>query len=366
LTIDSVIQQIVETALSNSMRADTPASISSLVIRPRTGEILALAVLPNFDPNNPGSAVDALRNRVIADRTEPGSTFKIVVASGALSDRLVTLAEEFDCEQGQFHFSVLTLHDHLRFGRLSVENIIAKSSNIGAAKIGIKMGGARLLEHIRDFGFDTRTGISLPGEVRGQVEKWTKVSIAQIPMGQGIAVTSLQMAMAMCAIANKGVLMRPLLVDRIEEANGNVVAKWSPEPVRRVISEDADKQIVQALKTVVSTNGTGPKAALEHYTVAGKTGTAQKVPYSSNKFYASFIGFFPADDPQICIYVSLDDPKGNLHQGGQIAAPTFREIAEKTASYLNLRPDKDLEPIGSRPDETNSDQVVKTAQARSP
>ena len=370
LTIDSVVQHIVETALAGAMRTENPVSIASLVIRPRTGEILAWAVLPNFDPNSPGALEDARRNRVIADIAEPGSTFKIVVVSGALNDRLVTLTDEFNCEEGTFTFAGRKLHDHKPYGILPVEGIITKSSNIGAAKIGIKMGAARLYEYIRNFGFGVQTGIFLPGEVRGQVhppKEWSKVSIAQIPMGQGVAVTSLQMAMAMCAIANKGVLMRPMLVDRLEDENGNIVARYAPEQVRRVISEEADKQIIQALKTVVSTNGTGPKAALEHYTVAGKTGTAQKVPYTSKKFYASFIGFFPADDPEICIYVSLDDPKGDLHQGGQIAAPTFKEIAEKTANYLNIRPDKDTEPFRPLAEAAaNPDLSVKTAQAHSP
>src|SRR5208283_2637638 len=180
----------------------------------------------------------------------------------------------------------------------------------------------------------------LPAESRGivhPVKDWFKVSIAQIPMGQGIAVTPLQMAMAMCVVANDGVLMRPMLVDRLEEQTGSVVAKYQPQEVQRVISDEADKKMVEALKTVVTDDGTAAKAALDHYTVAGKTGTAQKseegVGYV-NKFYSSFVGFFPADNPEICIYVALDNPKG-VHYGGQVAAPIFKEIAEKAATYLN-------------------------------
>jgi cell division protein FtsI/penicillin-binding protein 2 len=371
LTIDSVIQSIVETALADGLQKSSAVSVSGLVIRPRTGEILALATLPNFDPNNlSGAPLEARRNRVIADLNEPGSTFKIIVISSALSDHTVKLTDEFDCEHGLFKFAGKPLHDHESYGVLSVEKIITKSSNIGAAKVGILMGADRLYEHIAEYGLTERTGIPLPGESGGNVHSvtnWTKVSLAQIPMGQGAAVTSLQMAMAMCAIANKGVLMRPMLVDRLVDPDGNVVARYSPQPVRRVISEEADHDMIEALKTVVTPDGTGAKAALEHYTVAGKTGTAQKVPYTSGKFYASFIGFFPADNPEVCIYVSLDDPKGHLHQGGQVAAPVFKQIAEKVATYMNIRPDDGAD--STPPDSlagADLDPAVRTTAARSP
>jgi len=348
LTIDSVIQHFVEVALAEGMEKNSPESISAIVVRPRTGEILAMATLPNFDPNNPGATAvneEALCNRLILTPFEPGSTFKIVVVSGALNDHTVTLDDQFDCENGDFLYAGTHLHDHEHYGILSVKNIITKSSNIGAAKVGIKMGSDRLASYIRDFGFGERTGIPLPGESRGIVhplKDWYKVSIAQIPMGQGISVTPLQMTMAMCAIANDGVLMHPMLVDRLVNEDGEVVAKYGPQPVRRVISTEADKLIIEALKTVVTGDGTAVKAALEHYTVAGKTGTAQKAIGGaySNKFYSSFLGFFPADDPQICIYVAMDDPKGT-HYGGQVAAPIFKQIAEKAANYLNIQPDKD-------------------------
>lgn len=372
LTIDSVIQHIVESAVAEAMDKHTPISISGIVVRPRTGEILAMATLPNFDPNNPGAAsADARRNRVIADVEEPGSTFKIVAVSGALNDGTVRLSDTFDCEHAHFHFAGRVLHDHESYGVLSVEQIITKSSNIGAAKIGIKMGPARLYDYIRSFGFGSHTEIPLQGEVVGIVhplKNWFKVSIAQIPMGQGISVTRLQMMMAMCAIANKGVLMGPRLVDRLEDREHNVVAKYSPQRVRQVIGEPAAKLMVEALKTVVSPEGTAPKAALEHYTVAGKTGTAQKFEHGElapGKYFASFIGFFPADNPEICISVMMDEPKHGYY-GGQIAAPVFKQIAERAANYLNIRPEDGEEPsvsdtlaapIDNRP--------VKTAAARS-
>jgi cell division protein FtsI (penicillin-binding protein 3) len=345
LTIDAVVQHMLESALAEAMEKHTPISASGMVIRPRTGEILALATLPDFDPNNPGAApADARRNRIISDVMEPGSTFKIVVVSGALNDGTVTLNDPYDCEHGRFVFAGRELHDHEAYGTLSVKTIITKSSNIGAAKIGIKMGPNRLYDYITRFGFGERTGLPLPGEVRGivhPVKSWNKVSVAQLPMGHYIAVTRLQMIMAMCAIANKGVLMRPMLVDRLEDRNGKVLARYSAQPVRQILSEDAARQMIEALKTVVSPDGTAPKASLEHYTVAGKTGTAQKPEaggYSHDKFVSSFIGFFPADEPELCIAIIMDEPKEGYY-GGMVAGPVFRQVAERSANYLNIRPD---------------------------
>lgn len=345
LSLDTGVQHIVETELSDAMSKHTPISASALVVRPRTGEVLAMATLPSFDPNNLTETSPAeRRNRVIADLAEPGSTFKIVVISGALNDGTVTLNDQFDCEQGVFVFAGKKLHDHERYGVLSVEEIITHSSNIGAAKVGIKMGAERLYDYMRDFGFGTRTGISLVGEVSGlvyPVTKWTKLSISRIPMGHEVAVTPLQMVMAMCAVANQGRLMRPMLVDRLEDSSGKVLFRNYPQTVRQVINEPAARLMVEALKTVVATNGTGRKAMLEHYSVAGKTGTAQKIvngTYRRDKHFSSFIGFFPADNPEVCIGVFLDEPK-NGYYGGEAAAPIFREMAERVGKYLAIEPD---------------------------
>jgi len=353
LTLDSVIQHIVETSLAGAMQKHTPLSITGIVMRPATGEILAMATLPNFDPNNPGAASpDARRDRIISDLMEPGSTFKIVVVSGALNDGVVHLNDTFNCEEGHFAFAGRVLHDHEPFGILTTKNIITKSSNIGAAKIGIRLGPDRLFDYATKYGFGEHTGVPLPGEVNGilyPVKKWTKVSIAQIPMGQGVAVTRLQMLMAMSAIANDGWLMRPMLVNRLEDRGGNVVQQYAPQRARQVISAAADKQMLEALKTVVSPEGTAPGAAMDDYTVAGKTGTAQKVGpagYEKGKYFASFIGFFPADDPQLCISVVMDEPKEGYY-GGQVCGPVFREIAERCASYLNIPPDKPSGPANT-------------------
>jgi len=346
LTIDGVIQHIVESALTNAMEKHTPISITGIVVRPQTGEILAMATLPDFDPNNPGvSSADSRRDRVISDIMEPGSTFKIVVVSGALNEGVVQLTDIFDCDHGHFAYAGRVLHDHEPFDLLTTEGILTKSSNIGAAKIGIRLGEDRLYDYAWDFGFGQRTGIPLPGEVAGilhPVNDWSKVSIAQIPMGQGVAVTRLQMAMAMCAIANGGRLMQPMLVSRLVDRNGNVVAQYAPQVIRQVISPATDQFMVEALKTVVSPEGTAPDAALKDYVVAGKTGTAQKAGpggYLPGKYFASFIGFFPADNPQLCIAVVMDDPKEGYY-GGQVCGPIFREIAGRCASYLNIPPDE--------------------------
>jgi cell division protein FtsI/penicillin-binding protein 2 len=374
LTIDSVLQNIVESALAEAKEKHSPVSISGTIVRPRTGEILAMATLPNFDPNKLGSSDAERRNRVISDIAEPGSTFKIVVVSGALNDGVVQLNDKFDCENGLFYFAGKPLHDAHHHGVLSVEDIISKSSNIGAAKIGIKMGQKRLEEYIRSYGFGTPTGLPLPAEVRGIVHprtNWTKVSIAQIPMGQGIAVTSLQMTMAMCAIANKGVLMRPMLVHRLEDSDHVVAAEFSPQRVRRVISVAAAEQMVTALKAVVAPGGTAPKAALPHYSVAGKTGTAQKSGgregYLKDKYFASFIGFFPADNPELCISIVMDEPKREQgYYGGDIAAPVFKQIAEAAANYLNIRPDDgEAAPVPSTVSAPIDLRTVKSAAARS-
>ena len=350
LSIDAFIQHIVEEALAEGMEKFSPLSICGVVVRPATGEVLAMATLPAFDPNKPGDfTADERRDRVVTDIAEPGSTFKIVVVSGALNDRVVQLNDMIDCENGVWHFAGHPLHDHGHYSTLSVENVITKSSNIGAGKIGVKLGAQRLSDYVHEFGFGTPTGLPLPAEATGIVHKlkdWTKVSVAQIPMGQGISVSRLQMLMAMCAIANHGWLMRPMLVERLQDRQGNIAAQYSPQRVRQVISETTAKQMVEALKTVVSPEGTAQKAALEHYTVAGKTGTAWKAEHGVyvRKYFSSFIGFFPADNPELCISVTMDEPQTKQgFYGGDVAAPVFKKIAEAAANYLNIRPE-DAEP----------------------
>lgn len=355
LTVDAGLQHIVETELAEAVASHSPKSISCIMVRPKTGEILAMATMPTYDPHRPGAfSMDALRNRVITDSWEPGSTFKIVVVCGALNDGKIKLTDIYNCGNGVFPYGGRVLHDHHAYKELSVEGIITKSSNIGSAKIALEhLGNDGLYSYVKKFGFGSRTGIPLPGEVAGIVhptKAWSKISIVQIPMGHGVTTTPLQTVMAMAAVANGGKLMRPMLVKRLEDETGKPVAEFQPQMAREVVSEYAARDMVQALKTVVQDDGgTGTKARLENYTVAGKTGTAQKVekdPHTGKmvyvrKYFASFIGFFPADNPELCISIVMDDPK-NGYYGGQTAGPTFKNIAEKSARYLNIRPD--IEP----------------------
>jgi cell division protein FtsI/penicillin-binding protein 2 len=362
LTIDMVVQNILETELTEAMEKYTPKSVMGMVVRPRTGEILAMGVLPNYDPNEPGkSPIDHRRNRIIADQVEPGSTFKIVTISAALNEGVVKLTDTIDCEGGTWHFMGRPLRDHGHYDVLTVEQVITKSSNIGTAKIGLMLGERQLYDYVRAYGFGSRTGLTLDGELFGTVhavKDWDKLTISRIPIGQSIAVTHLQMMMAMSAIANRGRLMQPLLVSRLETPMGETFAQYHPRVVRRVVSEQAAKQTVSALKTVVMTDGTAVKAQLEHYTVAGKTGTAQKPGKGgfTDEHVASFIGFFPADDPEVCISVMLDEPDGSKgYYGGQIAAPIFKQVAEQVANYLKIRPDND---------ETLSDTMARRGASR--
>ncbi len=376
LTIDTAVQNILETELADAMREHAPASVTGIITRPSTGEILAMASLPNFDPNNLQTVTNTIannneQNRVISDVMEPGSTFKTIVISGALNDHIVSLKDTIYCEMGVFHYGGIILHDSEghHFQNLTVEEVLQKSSNIGASKIGMKLQAPRLYDYMTDFGLGALTGIPLPHEASAKnfvlppfdangKPNWGKYSLAQIPMGQGVAVTRLQMAMAVGAIANGGVLMRPMLVKQLQDGNGNVVQKYEPQAVRRVVSEDTAKQMVEALKTVVSKDGTAPLASLANYVVAGKTGTAQKVvdgKYSNDRFVVSFIGFFPADNPQICISIVMDSPKeGGRAFGGALCGPVFHNVAERCASYLNIPADENLQ--------NPPHQIIATAQ----
>ena len=289
------------------------------------------------------------------------------MVSGALNEQAARLTDVFFCENGHFAYAGKTLHDHEAYGDLTMENIITHSSNIGAAKIAIeRLHETKLYQYMRAFGFGTRTGIPLEGESPGLVhppDAWSKVSIAQIPMGQGVEATPLQMIMAMSAIANGGVLMKPMLVDRLTDEDGKTVMKYQPQPVRRVISATAAQEMVEALTTVTSSEGTAPAAHLNEFSVAGKTGTSQKVDiheffspgssrkivtgtYSGTRFFSSFIGFFPAGRPELCIGIIMDEPKDG-HYGGKVCAPIFKAVAERAANYLNLKPD--TEPVPAPP-----------------
>jgi cell division protein FtsI/penicillin-binding protein 2 len=344
LTIDQVIQHVAEQELEKAMAEHHPQAGVIIVTRPKTGEILAMSCRPTFDPNNPGaSPADARRNRCVSDVAEPGSTFKIVVCSGALNDGLVSLSDRFDCDNGAFLYAGRILHDAHPYGILSVEEILFKSSNIGAAKVGLRVGAPRLASYINAYGFGRKTGIALPSEVSGiahPLNRWNALSITRIPMGHEIAATPIQMIMAMNAIATGGKLMKPQIIKSVVDEAGVPIMTYLPQQVGQPITPRASILMAQALRKVVGPDGTAPKAAVPGYDVAGKTGTAQKVENGQyvRKYYASFIGYFPAADPEISILVSLDDPAGGAYYGGSVSGPVFKAVAEKVAQYLGIPP----------------------------
>jgi cell division protein FtsI/penicillin-binding protein 2 len=344
LTIDQVIQHTAEQELEKAMAEFKPQAGVIIVSRPKTGEILAMSSRPTFDPTSMDAAsADARRNRCISDVAEPGSTFKIVVCSGALNEGIVSLSDQFDCERGAFMYAGRVLHDAHPYGVLSVEEILFHSSNIGAAKVGLRMGPTRLYEYIRRYGFGHKTGIALPGEVSGiahPLARWNGLSITRIPMGHEVAVTPLQMLMALNTIANGGTLMKPMIVKSVLDPDGAPVFQYEPQQIGQVITPRAAMLMTTALRRVVSPEGTAPKAAVTGYDVAGKTGTAQKIENGQyvRKYYSSFIGYFPAANPEVSILVSLDEPSDGAYYGGSVAGPVFRAVAEKVAQYLGLEP----------------------------
>ncbi len=360
LTIDIGLQKIVEAELDEAMKQFKPKFAVALLQRPQTGEILAMASRPTFDPNNlPKSTVkpdrdyvDPLINRAIAASYEPGSTFKIVATGGSLTERLTNPDTMIQCENG--YFARYKLKDHHPYGELSVNDILVKSSNIGVCKLGIQLGEQRFYEFVRKFGFGERTGIMLPGEENGLLEpphRWTKLySISRIPMGHEITVTPIQSITSMSVVANGGQLMMPQIVREIYDDENHVVDTVKPQVVRTVISKNAAEALRSALSQVVSEKGTARLAEVKGFKVAGKTGTAQVYnkdgSVSREKHRVSFVGFMPADAPAFSGLVMLEQPETGHGQdmGGLVAAPIFSRIAERAARYLGLQPAP--EPLG--------------------
>lgn len=343
LTIDETIQYIAERELDKAYRAYRAKGASIIVMDPHTGAILALANRPTFDLNEYSkSDKDARRNRAICDLFEPGSVFKIVTASAALEEKKVVETDKFFCENGAYKFSSHVLHDHRPHGWLTFREVIEQSSNIGTAKVAQKLGPDKLYQYIKLFGFGTKTGIDLPGEISGiakDPKAWSKISIVTIPMGQEIGATALQLVSAISVIANGGQLMKPYIVKEIEDRYGEMIKEFSPVMIRKVISVDTAERVKSILKGVIE-KGTGTLAKLSGFTAAGKTGTAQKLEangtYSHDKFMASFIGFAPAEDPVIAIAVIVDEPRP-YYFGGVVSAPVFKNVANDVLRYLNSR-----------------------------
>jgi cell division protein FtsI/penicillin-binding protein 2 len=340
LTIDEVIQYIAEKELDKAYTTYRAKGASIIVMDPRTGQILAMANRPDFDLNQRQNLnSENSRNRAVCDLFEPGSVFKIVTASAALEENKVTEQDRFFCENGKYQIANHVLHDHRSHGWLTFKEVIEQSSNIGTCKVAQKLGAESLSRYIKLFGFGTKTGIDMPGEISGiakDLKDWSKTSISAIPMGQEVGVTAIQLADAVSVIANGGLLMKPYIVSQIRDKQGQTIKTFSPTVVRQVLTPETSARVKKILIGVLE-NGTGKLGKLSDFTAGGKTGTAQKLEpngsYSHDKFVASFIGFAPAEDPQLAVVVTVDEPRGNYF-GGVVAAPVFKNVCSESLRYL--------------------------------
>ncbi|HXJ47469.1 MAG TPA: penicillin-binding protein [Candidatus Dormibacteraeota bacterium] len=346
LTIDEKIQYIAERELAAGI-AKTHAIAGTIIIQnPSTGEILALANWPKFNPNSPGEVKpEARMNRAVSAIYEPGSTFKLITLAAALDQNLTRPDEVFDCENGAVTLSGHKIHDHKKFGMLAVSDILAQSSDVGSIKVALRLGAPKFYEYIRSFGFGQQTGIELPWESKGMLGKlntWSGISIGSISMGQEVGVTPIQLVTAVSAIANGGILRKPFLVSEVRKGDQLLYSGDAAQAEsHQVLRPETAATVRNLMEGVILTpKGTGKYARLDGWTAAGKTGTAQKIDpntkrYSPTQFIASFTGFAPINNPAVTILVSLDSPVGE-HEGGQVAAPIFKRIAEQVLPYLDV------------------------------
>ena len=346
LTIDKDIQYKAQEALRSAVNKAKARAGHCLVLDPVTGEILAMAVVPEFNPNIFSNHKPyEWRNRTITDCFEPGSTMKAFLLAASLEESVVSLNTNFDCEDGEYRVGNHVIHDTHKHDVMSVSDIVIHSSNIGAVKVGQRLGYANFCKYLRNFGFGRKTDIDLLGERDGFIrpaDKAKTIDKATIFFGQGMTTTSLQLAMAMGAIANGGKLMRPYVVKSVVDESGRTFKQTYPKMVRRVLSAETAEKVKRVLERVVSDEGTAPKAAISGFKVAGKTGTSQKVDpktktYSRDKFLAIFVGFVPVKQPRLVILVMVDEPKG-VSYGGIISAPVFREIGQWSLNHLRVNP----------------------------
>jgi cell division protein FtsI/penicillin-binding protein 2 len=343
LTVDRYVQEVVEEELARAWVQTGARHLSAVVMDPSTGEILALANKPDYDLNDfTKYPEDTLRNRVITDTFEPGSTFKIFIAASLLDKGLVSPGDAFTCK-GSVQVEGITIRDTGVHGRIDFRQVLEKSCNVGMVESARRIDKASLFERLRAFGFGSPTGIELPGEARGILRnpsEWSGISKYAIAIGQEMSVTSLQLITAACALANGGELMQPRIIRRIERPDGTRVKEYPPLRVRTVMSAGAASRLLDILTGVLGEKGTGYRARIDGYRMAGKTGTAQiadteKGGYLENQFYASFVGFVPVPKPRIVVLVALDRPVGEVY-GGSTAAPIFKNIVEQVAPYLNI------------------------------
>ena len=346
LTLDRSLQYVAEKELARVVRKTGAVGGTVVMLEPASGRVLALASQPDYNPNLAGQYPAAKRrNRAVCDMYEPGSTFKPFLMAGVLEEGLVHPGQKIYCENGRYSVGGKTIRDHVKFKNLTLKEIIKFSSNIGAAKLGKALERDKYYSYIRDFGFGEHSGLDLPGEVGGMLRSpsnWFEIDLAAISFGQGLSVTPIQMASAIAVIANGGLLMEPYLVERVTDADGQQIQKRLPQVRRRVISEKTARQVRDMMISVTEPGGTGTRAAVPGYQIAGKTGTAQKVDtvtggYSPDKRVSSFVGFVPAENPALVISVTVDEPKGKAY-GGLVAAPVFARIAAQTLSHLDILP----------------------------
>ncbi|HMP89816.1 MAG TPA: penicillin-binding protein 2 [Kiritimatiellia bacterium] len=344
LTVDQNLQHFVERALDRAMTDHNAKGAWAIVQHVRTGDILAMASRPAFDLNEyRHSREDERLNRAIGFVYEPGSTFKVAVYAAAFNEGLIRPDQIIDCENGRWIHNGRPLRDFHPYGRLTIADALKKSSNIAAAKVALQLGEARLYQYLREFGVGRHTGVGLPGEEAGILNprnRWTSLSVSRIAMGHEVAVTGLQMVNMQTALGNGGFLMRPRIVQRVVNNRGDTVMEFKEEVLSRPVNADAARLMCRLLSLITEPGGTGVRAKIDGYRVAGKTGTAQKpIPggYSDDDNIASFMGLIPAEEPQLSIIVVVDEPQPE-HTGGRVAAPVFKEIAEQAVRYLDIPP----------------------------
>lgn len=353
LTLDRGLQHIAETGLRQTVESTRALNGSIILLDPQTGEILAMASYPEFNPNRFNEySPDVLRNRAILDLYEPGSTFKVISHASLLNEKLVDPDEIVDCSAGTARIANKVYKEAKRsYGLLTVREVMAKSSNIGTVKLALRLGPERMYEYLKRFGFGEKTGIDLPGEEVGLLRptsQWSKISIGALSIGQEVGVTPLQLVRAVAVAANGGFLVRPYLVQRILSPQGDTVRETQPE-LRRILEPETAETLRGMLQEVVE-HGTGKTAALRGYSAAGKTGTAQKIVdgvYSRSKYVASFAGFAPAKQPRLMCLVVINEPTG-IPYGGHVAGPAFKEIMERSLLYLGVPHDLSLPEEPSR------------------
>ncbi len=346
LTISEPLQAILEEELDKACEKWNPKSVYAIMADPATGDILAMAQRPSFDPNERASQdQSAYRNRVIGDELEPGSIMKPLTIAGALDMNIIKPDSRIDCENGVWIFNKSRLTDTHNYGIQDVTGVIRKSSNIGTAKIAVMMGKERLYYTLRSFGLGELSGLPrLGAEADGKLRKpqyWDSLSISRFCIGYGVTITPVQMLRAYCALANRGKLPKLRLLDRVEDPETGKVVRNPIEPMKNIYRSAATgEQIVNMMVSVTETGGTATRAAIPGYRVAGKTGTARKIEnrhYSTRKYYASFAGFVPAEKPAFVLLITFDEPKGSIY-GGVVVAPAWKAIAERVLKYMNIPP----------------------------